>query len=87
MTNWSDSMDTYGVAEAKARLSDILERVEAGERVTVTRRGVAIAVISPVRPTGATGAIDWKALADFRATLPKSKTSAVRLVRAMRDLD
>lgn len=36
-----------GVGEAKARLSELLDRVEAGDRVVVTRRGTPIAVLSP----------------------------------------
>jgi prevent-host-death family protein len=38
-------MHTLSVAEAKARLSDVLAQVEAGEEVVITRRGVAIARI------------------------------------------
>ena len=33
-------METYGIAETKAQFSEIIGRVEAGERVTVTRRGI-----------------------------------------------
>lgn len=36
-----------GVGEAKARLSELLDRVEAGDRIVVTRRGTPIAVLSP----------------------------------------
>lgn len=36
-----------GVGEAKARLSELLDRVEAGERIVVTRRGTPIAVLGP----------------------------------------
>jgi len=41
-------MDTVGIRELKARLSHHLERVRAGQRVTVTQRGRAIATIEPV---------------------------------------
>ncbi len=34
------------VAEAKAKLSELLTRVEAGESVTITRRGKPVAVLS-----------------------------------------
>ena len=36
---------TYAVAEARARLSDILDEVEAGGAVHLTRRGRAVAVV------------------------------------------
>ena len=36
-----------GVGEAKARLSELLHRVEAGERIVLTRRGTPVAVLSP----------------------------------------
>jgi prevent-host-death family protein len=40
-------MERLSVAAAKARLSAVLARVEAGEEVVITRRGVAIARIVP----------------------------------------
>lgn len=80
-------MNSYGVAEAKAHLSDILERVEAGERVTLTRRGTPIAVIGPAHAGEPEGEIDWNALDAFRESLPMSSIPAVKVVRAMRDKD
>ncbi len=41
-------MSTVSVSEARATLPDLLDRVLAGEEVTVTRHGQAVAVI--VRP-------------------------------------
>jgi prevent-host-death family protein len=38
---------SVGVAEAKAKLSELLERVAAGERITVSRRGRPAAVLAP----------------------------------------
>ena len=40
-------MDRLSVAVAKARFSAVLARVEAGQEVVITRRGVAIARIVP----------------------------------------
>ena len=37
-----------GVTEARQRLTEILERVLAGEQVVVTRRGTPVAAIVPV---------------------------------------
>jgi prevent-host-death family protein len=84
MTIPESTMGAYSVAEAKARLSEILTRVEAGQEVTITRRGQAVAAIVPIRERQKK-AIDWKAIEAFRKTLPKSRTSAAELVREMRD--
>ena len=37
-----------GVFEAKAKLSDLLARVERGEEVVITRRGAPVARLSPL---------------------------------------
>jgi prevent-host-death family protein len=42
-----DVMLTVTVAEAKANFAAVLDRVARGERVTVTRRGAAAAVLVP----------------------------------------
>lgn len=49
-------MQTVGVRELKARLSACLRRVQAGERLTVTDRGRAIATIAPV---AASPKVEW----------------------------
>ncbi len=38
-----------GIAEAKDRLSELVDRVERGEPVTITRHGKPVANITPVR--------------------------------------
>ncbi len=43
-------METYSVADAKAHLSELLDRVESGEDVVITRRGKPVARISPTAP-------------------------------------
>jgi len=48
---------TVGVYEAKTQLSRLLERVERGERITITRHGRPVAVLSSsVAATKETGA-------------------------------
>ena len=49
-------MRAVGVRELKANLSAYLRRVEAGERVTVTDRGRAIATLVPAEPAPA---LEW----------------------------
>jgi prevent-host-death family protein len=40
-------MDRVGAYEAKTRLSKLLERVMKGERITITKHGVPIAILQP----------------------------------------
>jgi len=41
--------------EAKAKLSDLVERVQRGEEVTITRHGKPIAKLVPAQRTGKSG--------------------------------
>ena len=41
-------MKTVGAFEAKTRLSQLLDQVEKGETVTITRHGEPVAVLAPV---------------------------------------
>ena len=43
-------MATVGSHEAKTHLPALLERVRQGEKITITRRGVPIAMLVPVGP-------------------------------------
>ena len=45
-------MERVGIYDAKARLSEIIGRVEAGSEVLITRRGKAVARIVPVKTPG-----------------------------------
>ena len=40
-------MTSVGSFEAKTKLAELLDRVEAGETVTITRRGKAVAKLVP----------------------------------------
>jgi prevent-host-death family protein len=51
-------MKPVSVSEAKARLSALLDRVKAGETITITDRGVPVAQLVPL--DGA-GEVDWEA--------------------------
>ena len=46
--------ETYSTYEAKAKLSEILRKVESGATVRISRRGEEIAEIRPIR-TGKAG--------------------------------
>jgi len=48
-------MATASISETKAKLSALLDRVKAGEEVTITDRGVPVARIVPIPVTE----VDW----------------------------
>ena len=75
-------MGAYSVAEVKAQLSAILDSVEKGETVVITRRGKPIARISRETPTDT--AIDWATIDAFRDSLRKSKASVTALRKGSR---
>lgn len=76
--------NSVSVAEAKSHLSEIIARVEAGEDVVITRRGVEVVRMIPIVPKKATR-IDWAAIRAFTSTLPQGTTSAGEYIREMRD--
>lgn len=41
-------MDSVGAYEAKTHFSQLLERVEGGERIIISKHGVPVAVLQPV---------------------------------------
>ena len=41
-------METIGSFDAKTHLSALLDRVAKGEKITITRRGIAAAMLVPV---------------------------------------
>ncbi len=78
-------MNSYSLADAKARLSELIDKVEAGETVEITRRGKPVARVAPVRAP--TQPIDWDALHRLRERMPPQKVGAGEFIRAMRDSD
>ena len=69
------------VAEAKTKLSSLLDAVEAGEAVVITRRGKPIAELVPrihVRDL-------LSQLASLREALPEQQASGVETMRLLRD--
>jgi antitoxin (DNA-binding transcriptional repressor) of toxin-antitoxin stability system len=76
-------MQTVSVAEAKARLSEILARVEGGGEVVMTRRGHPVARLSALK--GPKTPIDFGTLDSLRARQAVPGTSSVELIRRMRD--
>jgi len=65
---------SVGVHEAKTNLSKLLERVAAGEEITITRRGEEVARLVPAQTAGARRfGLDrgrWVVPDEFDAPLP-----------------
>ncbi len=76
-------MNAINLAHAKALLSALLDRVEAGEEVAITRHGRPVAQLSPITPPKQP--IDFEALAAFRATMPPWRKFSAELIQEMRD--
>ena len=74
-------MSTVSLAQAKAHLSRLLDQVEAGEEIIVTRHGQPVARISPVENPKQ----PIKSLAEFRSRMPHWRKSSVELLSEMRD--
>jgi prevent-host-death family protein len=48
---------TIGLAEAKARLSEVIDRVETGETIIIARNGEPVAELRPLRRVSAEEAV------------------------------
>jgi prevent-host-death family protein len=69
------------LANAKSRLSELVDRVEKGEEIVITRHGRPVARLSalerPKKPI--------PSMAEFRARMPKLKESLSESLRKVRD--
>lgn len=78
-------MNAINLAEAKAHLSELIDRVEAGASIDITRRGKPVARLTaidkPRKP------IDAALLQSLTTAMPADAQNAADLVRAMRDGD
>ncbi len=78
-------MGAFSIAEAKAQLSAIVEMVERGESVTITKRGKPVVKMVPANAPPVKPKMDLDELRAIRATLPRMKISSVDIIRKMRD--
>ena len=76
-------MGTVSIADAKARLSELVERAAGGETVQITRRGKPIAQI--VAAKAPRKRIDIEALRAMVEKTPMPAQRAGELIRRMRD--
>ncbi|MEI8395577.1 MAG: type II toxin-antitoxin system Phd/YefM family antitoxin [Rhodospirillaceae bacterium] len=78
-------MNAVNLADAKAHLSELIDRVEAGDSVDITRRGKPVARLTAVaRPRKR---IDAALLRSLTAIMPPQAEDTADLVRSMRDGD
>jgi prevent-host-death family protein len=78
-------MITVSLANAKAHLSELVERAAAGEAVCITRRGRAVAQITAVDTPRKR--IDMAALQAITDAMPVQTETARDFIRRMRDED
>jgi antitoxin (DNA-binding transcriptional repressor) of toxin-antitoxin stability system len=79
-------MTAYSVAEAKNRLSELLDRAERGEDVVITRHGRPVVEMRAFARRGRPVTdldLDW--LAQQRPSVPYPKEDAASLVSDLRD--
>ena len=78
-------MRKVALAQAKAQLSALLDAIEAGEEVVITRRGQPVARMVREHPQRA-GPLDWvNRLRALHGDQPGPEGSAVVLLRELRD--
>jgi prevent-host-death family protein len=78
-------MESYSVADAKARLSELIERAEAGEEVEITRRGKPVVRLVGVEKERKR--FDFSRLRALAPSMTFQEQSAGDFVREMRDTD
>jgi prevent-host-death family protein len=74
---------TTNLKDAKARLSELVDRARAGETVSISRRGRVVAQITASPATRKP--VDIQALRALRQRLPRDQQDAGELVRELRD--
>jgi prevent-host-death family protein len=77
------AMDTISLAEAKARLSELVARAAEGETVQITRRGKPVAQITPIQKRRKP--IDIALLRSVTDSMPMQPETAGEFIRRMRD--
>ena len=78
-------MDAVTLADAKARLSELVERAASGEPVTITRRGKPVARITAIETPRKP--VDVSRLRALTAAIEPRSETAIDFVRKMRDED
>lgn len=80
-------MGDVSIAEAKAKFSEIIARVELGETQIITKRGKPVARVVPILDSQPRPRINIEALRRLTDSMPKADVNAGGLMRQMRDED
>ena len=78
-------MNTINLADAKAHRSELVDWVEAGDSIDITRHGKAVARLTAVAKPRKR--IDVSLLWALTATMPTQTEGGADLMRSMRDGD
>ena len=73
-------MQTVNIKEARKNLSSLLNRVETGEEIVITRRGKIIAKLVPTKQGG-----DLPSLKKFRSSIRSLEKSLSRTIVDLRE--
>jgi prevent-host-death family protein len=79
-------MSTHGVADARKKLSALIDRALKGETVVITRRGRPVAQLTRISPPlkpATSGAADWLIHRRVGSRMPREHAAAA--VRRLRD--
>lgn len=78
-------MADVNLADAKARLSELINKVATGETVQIIKRGKPVAKLTAMNATKRP--VDLAALRKVTSAMPRQVQSAGSFVRSMRDED
>ncbi|HUT54090.1 MAG TPA: type II toxin-antitoxin system prevent-host-death family antitoxin [bacterium] len=79
-------MTTVGVYEAKTHLAQLLDRVAKGERITITRHGVPVAILSSAEPADRRPVREViEELKRFRRAHPLKRSTIRKMIEEGRD--
>ena len=78
-------MADVSIAEAKAKLSEIVAAVEAGETRVLTRRGKAVAKIVPINERSPRAKLDIEALRKLTDSMQGPIVDSDEFLRSWRD--
>ncbi len=77
-------MREVSVREARAGLAGLLDAVEAGEEVVITRRGAPVARLTAASAAVA-ASISFPSRRDLREQMPPAKTPSHEVIRQLRE--
>lgn len=78
-------MPAYGIAEAKAKFSELIDRAARGEEVLITRHGKPVVQWSRPSDRKAVRRVSVEELRAALANQPKQSLSTAEIIRQMRD--